>query len=98
MTAMATAMARGHTWTVIAIGAGVLVGLAYTLSPLTVLSLAVLAWAATAASRGLSESERRWFWSVFSIAVVIRLISIALLFWSADPSRPFASFFGDEEL
>jgi hypothetical protein len=96
MTTMA--MARGHTWTFIAIGAGVLVGLAYTLSPLTVLSLAVLAWAATAASRGLSESERRWFWSLLSIAVVIRLISIALLFWSADPSRPFASFFGDEEL
>src|SRR4029453_11082915 len=33
-----------------------------------------------------------------SINVLIRLLAIALLFYTADPSRPFASFFGDEEL
>lgn len=98
MTTMSMTMARGQSWTLLAIGAGLLVGLAYTLSPLTVLSLAVLAWAATAAGRGLSERERRWFWSLLASAVAIRLIAIALLFWFADPARPFASFFGDEEL
>ena len=70
----------------------------YTLSPLSVLALAALAWASIAASRGLSEAERRWFWSIISISVLIRLVAIALLFYTADPARPFASFFGDEEL
>ena len=77
---------------------GVLLGVAYTLSPLSVLSLAALTWASTAASRGLSEQERRWYWSIIVTSVVIRLIAIALLFYTADPSKPFASFFGDEEL
>lgn len=76
----------------------VALGVAYTLSPLTVLSLAVLAWAMHAGSRGLSAAERRWFWSLMSAAVVLRLAAIALLFLTADPARPFASFFGDEEL
>ena len=78
--------------------AGVMLGVGYTLSPLSVLALAALAWASLAASRGLSENERRWFWSMISISVAIRLIAIALLFYTADPARPFASFFGDEEL
>jgi hypothetical protein len=79
-------------------GAGLLLGLAYTLSPLSVLALAVLIAAAIAASSGLSATERRWFWPILSISVVIRLVAIALLFYTADPARPFASFFGDEEL
>ena len=78
--------------------AGVMLGVGYTLSPLSVLALAALAWASLAASRGLSENERRWFWSLISISVVIRLVAIALLFYTADPARPFASFLGDEEL
>lgn len=98
MTTMALSMPRGQLWIFGTVAAGITLGLAYTLSPLTVLSLAVLAWAANAAARGLSDSERRWFWSLFSIGVVLRLIAIALLFWFADPARPFASFFGDEEL
>lgn len=90
--------AVGQPRMAIVAAAGVLLGLAYTLSPLSVLSLAVLVWATLAASRGLSEAERRWFWSIMSISVVIRLFAIALLFYTADPARPFASFFGDEEL
>ena len=81
-----------------AIATGVLLGIAYTLSPLSVLSLLALTWASIAASRGLSERERRWFWSIMTISVVVRVAAIALLFYTADPSHPFASFFGDEEL
>lgn len=77
---------------------GVALGLAYTLSPLSVLSLAALTWALIAAGKGLSAGERRWYWSIMSISVVIRLVPIALLFYTADPAHPFASFFGDEEL
>jgi hypothetical protein len=80
------------------IGAGAILGLAYTLSPLTILSLAALAWATTAASRGLSESERRWYWSILVFSIAIRLLAIATLFYTANPAHPFASFFGDEEL
>jgi hypothetical protein len=75
-----------------------MLGVAYTLSPLTVLALAALLWASIAASRGLSTKERRWFWSLVTISVAIRLIAIAWLFYTADPAKPFASFFGDEEL
>jgi hypothetical protein len=77
---------------------GVLLGVAYTLSPLSVLSLGLLAWASIAAGRNLSTRERRWYWSIMSVSVLVRLIAIALLFYTADPARPFASFFGDEEL
>src|SRR5689334_2617630 len=80
------------------IGAGALLGLAYTLSPLTVLSLGALIAAAIVAGRGLSSAERRWYWSILSISVAIRLIAIALLFYTADRAHPFASFLGDEEL
>ena len=98
MTTMAMATARSETRTLAAIGAGLLLGLAYTLSPLTVLSLGVLIWATIAASRGLSESEQRWFWCLMAVAVVARLVAVALLFYFADPAHPFASFFGDVEL
>lgn len=77
---------------------GAILGVAYTLSPLTVLALAGLAWAAVAAGKGLSDDERRWYWSLLWISVIVRLTAIALLFLTADPSKPFASFFGDEEL
>jgi hypothetical protein len=98
MTTMAMAMGRGETRTMFAVGAGLVLGLAYTLSPLTVLSLGVLIWATVAASRGLSEGEQRWFWCLMAVAVVARLAAVAVLFYFADPAHPFASFFGDEEL
>lgn len=80
------------------IGAGALLGFAYTLSPLSVVSLAALTAAMIAASRNLSAHERRWYWSILAVSVVIRLVAIAALFYTADPHHPFASFFGDEEL
>ncbi len=95
---MTMAAAAGQSRTAVLVGAGLLLGFAYTLTPLSVLALAALGWAMFAASRGLSDGERRWFWSIMSTSVLIRLIAIALLFYTADPARPFASFFGDEEL
>lgn len=94
----AIAVARGHTRTIAIVATGITLGFAYTLSPLTILMLGVLVAASYAASRGLSHVERRWFWCVMGTAVLLRLIAIAVLFLTADPSRPFASFFGDEEL
>lgn len=97
MTTMAMPIAARRTGSM-TVAAGLLLGIAYTLSPLTVLSLALLAAVLVRASRGLSEAERRWYWSLLSIAILIRLAAIAFLFLSADEARPFASFFGDEEL
>ena len=94
----AIAVPGGHTRTAAIAAAGITLGFAYTLSPLTVLALGVVAAASYAASRGLSGTERRWFWCVMSAAVLFRLIALAALFLTADPSHPFASFFGDEEL
>jgi len=98
MSTIAVSGLRRESAAALVVAAGVLLGVAYTLSPLSVLSLAALVWVSIAASRGLSDNERRWFWSIISISVVIRLVAIALLFYTADPARPFASFFGDEEL
>lgn len=98
MTTMALPAADAQARIALLVAAGVLLGLAYTLSPLSVVALAVLTAASVAAGQGLSENERRWYWSIMSISVLIRLIAIALLFYTADPGHPFASFFGDEEL
>lgn len=97
MTTMAMPVAAKHTG-LMTVAAGVLLGVAYTLSPLTVLSLALLAAVVVRAACNLSEAERRWYWSLLSIAILMRLVAIAFLFLSADEARPFASFFGDEEL
>lgn len=98
MTTIALPLAKPQSRLAIAGLAGIVLGIAYTLSPLTILSLAVLAGVLVRASRGLSEAERRWYWSLISIAVIVRLVAIAFLFLSADEARPFAVFFGDEAL
>ena len=90
--------AAGRSRLALWLGAGVLLGVAYTLSPLSVLSVIALVWAVIAAGKDLSPAERRWYWSILTISIVVRLIAIAMLFLTADPSHPFASFFGDEEL
>ncbi|MBY0493471.1 MAG: hypothetical protein K2Y23_04600 [Cyanobacteria bacterium] len=81
-----------------AILGGVVLGVLYTLSPLTVLCLAALAVLVWRISRELTARERAWLITVVGIAVAIRLAAIAVLFLLADPSRPYANFFGDEEL
>jgi hypothetical protein len=54
MTTMAMPMAGHRRWTIATVAAGITLGFAYTLSPLTVLSLGALVSAMLAASRGLS--------------------------------------------
>ena len=98
MTTTAMAMGRDYSRIWLIVPAGFMLGLGYTLSPLTVLSLGLVACAARWAANGLTEGERRWYWSLLTTAISIRLIALAVLFLTADPSRPFASFFGDEEL
>jgi hypothetical protein len=81
-----------------AIVAGSIVGLIYTLSPLSLIAIAGGALAVWWAARPMGPDERRWFLWIVGIAVALRLLLIAGLFISADPSRPFSTFFGDEEL
>lgn len=77
---------------------GAILGVAYTLSPLTVISLAAMTAVVAWAARDLGPRERAWFLSTVTVAVLLRLAAIAALFLLADPSRPYANFFGDEEL
>jgi hypothetical protein len=98
MTTLALPLTTGRSRALTAVLAGGVLGVAYTLSPLTVLSLAVLAAVVVRAGRGLTEVETRWYWTLIAVAILVRLIAIAVLFLSADDLRPFASFFGDEHL
>ena len=84
--------------TVIATLVGTALGVVYTLSPLTALTLPMLAWMAHRAGRTLSARERRWFYGLLTLAIALRLAAIAALFLSHDDTRPFATFFGDEEM
>lgn len=84
-------------WWAWAVAAGVALGVAYTLSPLTVLSLAVVGAVAAWAGRELAGRERRWFVAVVGTAVAVRLVVIAALLLTADSARPWATLFGDEE-
>ena len=77
--------------------AGIVVGVAYTLSPSTVLALAMLSVVIAWAGAGLSPRQRRWFLSIVVVAVTARLAVIAGLFLTADPALPFATLFGDEQ-
>lgn len=80
-----------------AAGAGIVLGVFYSLSPMTVICLPLLVVTAMWAGRGLSPGQRRWFISLLVVAVLARLTVIAGLFLSAGPDQPFATLFGDEE-
>jgi hypothetical protein len=82
----------------VAIVAGVILGGLYTLSPLTVLCLAALTALGWLIARELTPRERAWFSTLVAVAVAARLAAIAALFLFSDPSKPYANFFGDEEL
>ena len=60
--------------------------------------LAALTSSCGASARDLGPRERRWFIGLVAVAVALRLAAIAGLFLLADASRPYANFFGDEEL
>jgi hypothetical protein len=82
----------------IALVAGVILGLLYTLSPLLVLSVAALGAMTWRVSQSLSGTERRWFIALMAVAIGLRLAFVAGLFLSADPNQPFGTFFGDEQI
>ena len=78
--------------------AGVVVGVAYALSPLAVLfavaGVAIVQWAC----RGLSQRERRVVQVLLVSALVLRVVAVAVLFITSSRAHaPFATFFGDEE-
>ena len=77
---------------------GVALGIVYTLSPLTVLMLPLMVLVARRVSGTVSPRERRWLYALLAGAVAVRLLAIAGLFLFADDARPFATFFGDEEM
>jgi hypothetical protein len=81
-----------------AITGGAILGVIYTLSPLSLIAITGGALAVWWAARPMGPDERRWFLWIVGIAVALRLMLIAGLFLTADPSRPFSTFFGDEEL
>lgn len=81
---------------IIAVATGAGVGLAYSLSPLTVFSVPGIVLLTFWAGQGLTPDERRWFYSLVALAVAARLLVISALFLSSDAARPFEVFFGDE--
>lgn len=82
----------------LAVVAGIVLGALYTLSPLTVLGLAALTAVMIFVARDLGPRERSWLIGLVACAMALRLAAIGWLFLFADAARPYANFFGDEEL
>ena len=77
--------------------AGAAVGVAYTLSPLSMVFLGLLLPIAMNFLSSLDKEERRWMVAIFGMALALRVAAIAGLFMFADPNIPYANLFGDEE-
>jgi hypothetical protein len=83
-------------WSAVAVGA--VVGVAYTLSPLTVWFTVAMLLLLRYAVRDLDGDERKWVLAILLLAVVSRVVVVAALFAFTDGDQvPFGSFFGDEE-
>jgi hypothetical protein len=84
--------------TVPTVAVGMAIGLAYTLSPLLVISLFVVAVMLRAIASTGNPLERRWLVAMVAAAVALRFAAIAGLFLSTDHDvTPFGTFFGDED-
>jgi hypothetical protein len=80
-----------------AIAAGVALGIAFTLSPLTVIVLVPCAAGLWRFARTLPADERWWLVRIFGLALVMRIAAIGALFLaSAHDSQASAALFGDE--
>lgn len=66
--------------------AGVAVGLAYTLSPLTALFAVALMPLCRWAVSGIDGAERRWLVRLLAAAIVLRVAAIVLLVLTTDPN------------
>jgi hypothetical protein len=82
----------------IAIAGGVLLGIVYTLSPLTVWAAAAFAFLVWWIGDGLPAPERNRVRAILIAAILARVLAIGVVWLTTDHARvPFASFFGDEE-
>jgi hypothetical protein len=78
--------------------AGVGMGIAYVLSPLSVWFGVAMALLVRSAVSGFDDRERRWLLTLLVTAIVLRLAAIGGLFLLTNHGQmPFGSFFGDEE-
>jgi hypothetical protein len=84
-------------WRLAAI-AGVIAGVAYLLSPLTVWFAVAMALLVRWAVYDLTGNDRRWVLALLLVAITLRVLAVAGLFLWTDHTRiPFGVFFGDEE-
>ena len=84
----------------IAIAVGIVLGIAYTLSPLSVLFVPAAAGLLWWAGRGASPRERRWIIGIVLAAIAVRVALIAGVFLFGSPvidRSPINVLFGDEE-
>ena len=82
-----------------AVAGGIVLGIVYTLSPLTVWAAAVFAFLVWLIGDGLPEAERKRVRAILVVAILIRVVAIGGVWLTTDHARvPFAAFFGDEEL
>jgi 4-amino-4-deoxy-L-arabinose transferase-like glycosyltransferase len=78
--------------------AGVSLGVAYTLSPSTVLFTVALVPLFKWAGGGVRDHERRWLFAILVAATLVRVLLVLGLFAVTDHTAvPFGSLFGDEE-
>ena len=81
-------------WAALAGGA---TGVAYVLSPLSIVAVLMLAGVLSLAVRGLPADERRRVLWLLGAAIALRVAAIAALFITANPDAgSFGNFFGDE--
>jgi hypothetical protein len=81
-----------------AIAAGVVVGVAYALTPLTMWATIAFVFLIWLIGDGLPEQERRRVRAILLVAILARVAAIGGLWLLTDHARvPFGSFFGDEE-
>ena len=81
----------------VACAAGAVVGLAYTLSPVSAWFLAAMVLLFVWAGRGVTGRERKWLFGLMTLAVVLRLLALVVFFlvtYRVDGS--FAGFIPDE--
>src|SRR5438093_287950 len=79
------------------VAAGLVLGVAFTLSPLTVLVIPVSALLVLRVARRLPADERWWLVRLLVAAFLLRLAAIAVLFLVAPHDRQtVATLFGDE--
>jgi hypothetical protein len=75
--------------------AGVVLGVAYALSPVTIWFGVAMAGLFAWAGRRLPERERLWIMGLLTIAVALRVLAVSVLFLSSDHHAQIVSFFWD---